>query len=167
MARASLSSLSPVRATLLARLALAAAAGAITFAALPAIAADPIDVIVDQAKVMRIARPADLVIIGNPAIADATIQDNQTLIITGKSFGSTNLIVLDRSGQAIADETVTVSPQNDQVVTVYRRAERQTFSCTPDCSPVLAVGDNTQAFDTVNTQIQSHGAMVSGAVGDK
>jgi Flp pilus assembly secretin CpaC len=166
MARASLSSLSPIPAAPLARLALAALAGAITLAALPA-AAEPIDVIVDQAKVMRIARPADLVIIGNPAIADATIQDNQTLIITGKSFGSTNLIVLDAAGQAIADELVTVSPQNDQVVTVYRRAERQTFSCTPDCSPVLAVGDNTQAFDTVNTQIQSHGAMVTGATGDK
>ena len=151
-------------ASLCTRLLCGAAAGALLFVSVPA-AAEGIDVIVDQAKVMRIARPADLVIIGNPAIADATIQDNRTLIITGKSFGSTNLIVLDSAGQAIADETVTVSPQNDQVVTVYRRAERQTFSCTPDCSPVLAVGDTTQAFETVNTQIQSHGAMISGAAG--
>ena len=151
-------------ASLCTRLLCGAAAGALLLVSVPA-SAEGIDVIVDQAKVMRIARPADLVIIGNPAIADATIQDNRTLIITGKSFGSTNLIVLDSAGQAIADETVTVSPQNDQVVTVYRRAERQTFSCTPDCSPVLAVGDTTQAFETVNTQIQSHGAMISGAAG--
>ncbi len=80
--------------------------------------------VVDQAKVMRISRPADIVIIGNPAIADATIQDNQTLIITGHSFGTTNLIVLDASGQAIAEEMVTVGPQNDQVVTVYKRSSR-------------------------------------------
>ncbi len=123
-------------------------------AALPAMA-ENIEVVVDRAKVMRIARPADVVIIGNPAIADATIQDSQTLIITGRSFGTTNIIILDASGQAIADAIVTVGPQNDQVVTVYRRALRETFSCTPECSPMLAVGDSPDAFNAVNSQIQS------------
>jgi Flp pilus assembly secretin CpaC len=146
----------------LSSLALAAVAAAPVMSALPA-SADPIEVVVDQAKVMRVSRPADIVIIGNPAIADATIQDSQTLIITGHSFGTTNLIVLDANGQSIADETVTVSPQNDQVVTVYRRAARQTFSCTPDCSPVLAVGDTQAAFDQVNSQIQSQTSLSAGA----
>ena len=141
-----------------ARLVLAGMATASVLAALPA-AADPIQVVVDQAKVMRVSRPADIVIIGNPAIADATIQDTQTLIITGHSFGTTNLIVLDAESQVIADEIITVAPQNDQVVTVYRRAARQTFSCTPDCSPMLAVGDNAVAFDSVNSQIQSTTAL--------
>lgn len=145
----------------LAALASALASVAI-LSALPA-AAENIEVIVDRAKVMRISRPADIVIIGNPAIADATIQDARTLIITGRSFGTTNLIVLDADGQAIADATITVAPQNDQVVTVYRRASRETFSCTPDCSPMLAVGDNTTAFDTVNSQIQSHTSLSDAA----
>ncbi len=79
------------------RLTLAGLALASAMAAVPA-KADPIEVVVDRAKVMRIARPADIVIIGNSAIADATIQDSQTLIITGHSFGTTNLIVLDRRG---------------------------------------------------------------------
>jgi Flp pilus assembly secretin CpaC len=114
---------------------------------------------------MRISRPADIVIIGNPAIADATIQDSQTLIITGHSFGMTNMIVLDAQGQSIADEMITVAPQNDQVVTVYRRAARQTFSCTPDCSPVLAVGDTQQAFDQVNSQIQTQAGLAQSAAG--
>jgi Flp pilus assembly secretin CpaC len=146
----------------LSRLTLAGLALASAVAVIPA-KADPIEVIVDRAKVMRVSRPADIVIIGNPAIADATIQDSQTLIITGHSFGTTNLIVLDAQGQSIADETITVSPQNDQVVTVYRRASRQTFSCTPDCSPVLAVGDNPTSFDAVNSQIQSASSLSSGA----
>ncbi|MEJ0011835.1 MAG: pilus assembly protein N-terminal domain-containing protein [Bauldia sp.] len=147
------------RTSLISRLTLAALAAT---AGLPA-KADPISVVVDQAKVMRISRPADIVIIGNPAIADATIQDSQTLIITGHSFGMTNLIVLDAQGQSIADEQITVAPQNDQVVTVYRRASRQTFSCSPDCSPMLAVGDNAAAFDAVNSQIQTQSALSSGA----
>jgi len=146
------------------RLALAGLAAGAAMAAVPA-AADPIEVIIDQAKVMRISRPADIVIIGNPAIADATIQDSQTLIITGHSFGTTNLIVLDNAGQAIADEIITVAPQNNQVVTVYRRASRQTYSCTPDCSTVLAVGDSTLAFDTVNAQILSQTSMSTAAAG--
>jgi Flp pilus assembly secretin CpaC len=147
----------PLAGLALAALCLAGIAGA------TAASAEPIAVIVDRAKVMRISRAADIVIIGNPAIADATIQDAQTLIITGRSFGSTNLIVLDADGLAIADETITVGPQNDQVVTVYRRASRETFSCTPDCSPTLALGDNTASFDSVTAQIQSHGSLSDAA----
>ena len=141
-------------------LAVLTAASAMTISAATA---EPIQVVVDRAKVMRISRPADIVIIGNPAIADATIQDAQTLIITGRSFGSTNLIVLDADGLAIADETITVGPQNEDVVTVYRRAARETFSCTPDCSPTLALGDNSASFDSVSSQIQSHGSISDAA----
>lgn len=140
-------------------------AGVVTILAAGAIAAkaEPISVMVDRAKVMRVSRPADIVIIGNPAIADATIQDNRTLIITGRSFGTTNLIVLDAEGQAIADEIVTVGSPDDQVVTVYRRASRQTYSCTPDCSPTLAIGDNSVVFESVTEQIQAHGSLSDAA----
>lgn len=138
---------------------------AVTAAVLAPLAAsaEPISVVVDRAKVMRISRPADIVIIGNPAIADATIQDNQTLIITGRSYGTTNLIILDAAGQAIADEVITVSPSNDQVVTVYRRASRQTLSCTPDCSPTLALGDNAASFESTNGQITAARSLADGA----
>jgi Flp pilus assembly secretin CpaC len=133
----------------------------------PALAqsSEPIQVVVDHAKVLGISRPADVVIIGNPAIADATIQDSQTLIITGRSFGMTNLIVLDSLGETIANEVITVGPQNDQVVTVYRRSARETLSCTPDCSPILAVGDTTTVFDSVSSQIQAQVGITDAASG--
>ena len=132
--------------------AVATAAATMSFAA----QADVV-VSVDRAKVMRISRPADVVIIGNPSIADAVVRDNQTLIITGHSFGSTNLIVLDAEGRAIAEEVVTVTQPDDGVVTVYRRASRQTYSCTPDCSPTLTIGDSDTVFAGVTKQIQAHG----------
>ena len=138
-------------------LALAGLATTTFVAATPAAA--EITVVVDRAMVMRVPRPADIVIVGNPAIADATIQDSQTLIITGRSYGTTNLIVLDAAGQAIADEVVIVAAPNEQVVTVYRRALRQTFSCTPECSPTLSIGDHKATFEAVNEQIQAHGAL--------
>ncbi len=118
----------------------------------------PIAVILDRAKVMHISRPADTIIIGNPGIADATIQDAQTLIITGKSFGTTNLIVLDAQGQPIADEVLSVQASEDSVVTVFRRSGRVTFSCTPDCAPALAVGDTKEIFEDLNAQIGAQNA---------
>lgn len=145
------------------------AAGALWLAAAslsPASAEETtVSVMVDRATVMRIAQPADVVIIGNPAIADATIQDSQTLVITGRSFGTTNLIVLDAAGKTVTEQMITVSPQDQNVVTVYRRASRQTLSCTPECSPTLAVGDNTSSFDTVSAQIQTQVGMTEAAAG--
>ncbi len=138
----------------IAALTFAGLAGIVAFAA-TAGATEPISVIVDRAKVLHISQPADVVIIGNPAIADATIQDSQTLIITGRSYGTTNLIVLDKKGQSIADDIVTVEPSNDQVVTVYRRASRQTLSCTPECSPVMSLGDNPNTFEAAKSQIEA------------
>lgn len=137
-------------------------------AGLPAAMAEeeaPISVIIDRAKVMRISRPADIVIIGNPAIADATIQDNRTLIITGRAFGTTNLIVLDASGEAIADSVLTVTGTNDGVVTVYKRASRETLSCTPECSPTMTIGDRNDVFSTTTAQIQAHSEMSDAASG--
>ncbi len=142
-------------------------AGLFAAAIQPAAAADdnqaPISVIIDRAKVMRISRPADIVIIGNPAIADATIQDNRTLIITGRAFGTTNLIVLDAAGEAIADQVLTVTGTNDGVVTVYKRSDRETLSCTPECSPTMTIGDRNDTYATTTEQIQAHTAMSDAA----
>jgi Flp pilus assembly secretin CpaC len=147
------------------RICLLAVAGLASLAASTAApaAADPISVVVDRAKVLRISQPADVVIIGNPAIADATIQDSRTLIITGHSYGTTNLIVLDKQGQQIAGDLVTVVPSDDQVVTIYRRDKRQTLSCTPDCSPVMTLGDDATDFNAANAQIQAARSLAESA----
>lgn len=130
-------------------------------------AEESLRVMIDHAKVMHISKPADIVIIGNPGIADATIQDKQTLIITGRSFGSTNLIVLDTEGKAIAEQTITVEPSDDNVVTIYRtvdkRLARQTYSCTPDCAPTLSLGDEEKAFTGTSAQIKDRGDFSKGA----
>ncbi|WP_274423809.1 pilus assembly protein N-terminal domain-containing protein [Chelativorans sp. YIM 93263] len=113
------------------------AAAALVAAGLLAIsaaqAAEGINVIMNQAKVIKLARPADTVVIGNQEIADATVQDPSTLILTGRGFGVTNLLVLDEDGQPIVDEQIAVSRQQADSVRVYRRADVQTLSCTPYC----------------------------------
>lgn len=92
-----------------------------------------INVVMNQAKIIKLARPADTVVIGNPEIADAAIQDARTIVLTGKGFGVTNIVALDTEGRPIVDEQVVVSRQTVDSVRVYRRSDVQTLSCTPYC----------------------------------
>ena len=111
---------------------------------MPAQAQDgaPINVNVNMARVLRISAPAATVIVGNPGIADVTIQDPQTLILTGKSYGQTNLIVLDSNGEPVADTLIEVVQMQAGVMTVYQGLDRTTLSCAPTCQPVVMMGDD-------------------------
>jgi Flp pilus assembly secretin CpaC len=101
----------------------------------PVAAADDAGIIVEmnQAKIVKLARPADTIVIGNPQIADAAVQDASTVVLTAKGFGVTNLVILDDQGNPIVDQQVTVVRQTASSVRVYRRADVQTLSCTPYC----------------------------------
>ncbi len=112
-------------------------------------------VTVDQAKVFRISRPAATIIVGNPAIVDATIEDEQTLVLTGRSFGVTNLIVLDIKGDAVIDQPVVVRGSETNTVRIYRRNSRETLACAPVCEPTLTIGDDNTAFNFASGQIQT------------
>lgn len=102
----------------------------------------PVSVKVNMARILRIDAPASTVIIGNPGIADITIQDPQTLVLTGKSYGQTNLIILDSSGNPIADTMIQVTQDMADVVTVYVGDKRQSYSCEPVCQSIIMMGDD-------------------------
>jgi Flp pilus assembly secretin CpaC len=123
--------------------ALIAALICLPLASPPSLAADgdPISVKVNMARILRIGTPAATVIIGNPGVADVAIQDPTTLVLTGKSYGQTNLIVLDSAGNPIADEMVEVIQAQADLMTVYQGAARQTLVCSPVCQPMIMLGD--------------------------
>ncbi len=118
------------------RLSLSIAAACLAGAAIvgaSARAEDGISILMNEAKIVKLARPADTIVVGNPDIADASVQDATTIILTGKGFGVTNLVVLDEAGAPIVDEQIFVSRQDAKSVRIYRRSEVQTLSCTPYC----------------------------------
>lgn len=117
---------------------------------------DGLSVAVDHARILRIPREAGSVIIGNPSIADITIHDARTLVLTGRSYGNTNLVVLDGDGEVVLDDTVTVSSNEEKSVRIYRQAARTTFSCSPNCEPKVAIGDTTGTYDAVIDQVRAH-----------
>lgn len=103
---------------------------------------EPISVKVNMARILRISAPAATVIIGNPGVADVTIQDPQTLVLTGKSYGQTNLIVLDNAGNPVADTMISVVQAQSDLVTVFLGTARTTLTCDPVCQPMLMLGDD-------------------------
>jgi Flp pilus assembly secretin CpaC len=133
----------PMRPTLAAAFALCLSL-ATGLATAPVVAQDgaPINVNVNMARILRINAAAATVIVGNPGVADVTIQDPQTLILTGKSFGQTNLIVLDSAGNPIADTLIEVVQMQAGIVTVYQGQARTSLACAPVCQQVVMMGDD-------------------------
>jgi Flp pilus assembly secretin CpaC len=113
----------------------------------PARAADTLTVAVDQATITKIPDNVTTLVIGNPLIADVTVQPGGLLVVTGKGYGTTNLIALDRSGAVLTERNIQVLGPQDQIVYVYRGLNRESFSCTPDCEPRITLGDSPAFFD--------------------
>ncbi|OCP20871.1 pilus assembly protein PilQ [Ensifer sp. LC54] len=94
---------------------------------------DMMRVYMDHARVLKLDRPVSKVIIGNADVADATVADAKTIVVTGRNFGTTNLVILDQDGNAIVDERILVSIDEGNTVRVYKQTSRTVLSCTPNC----------------------------------
>src|SRR5580704_17706433 len=118
-----------------------------------AIAEEPITVRLDEARILKLPDRATTVVIGNPLIADLSIQPGGLAVVTGKSFGATNVIVMDKSGAVLTEQFFEVQGPVDQTVVVYRGIARETYSCTPTCSVRLTLGDDPTWFNAVMNEI--------------
>ena len=84
--------------------------------------------------------------VGNPLIADVTLQSGGIIVVTGKGYGATNFIAMDRAGEVLVDRQIQVEGPTDQLVTVYRGVERESYSCMPICQRRITLGDGEQLF---------------------
>ncbi|QGM98511.1 hypothetical protein F7D14_14195 [Methylocystis parvus] len=111
---------------------------------------------IDYARIVKIPQGASTLVIGNPLIADVTmLKNSQLMVITGKSFGTTNLIVLDKSGAQVGESTVTVVPVLDKVV-VQRGMHRESLSCAPNCAKTVDLADDVAYMNSVIEAVKSH-----------
>ena len=68
------------------------------------------------------------------------MQSSNLLVVTGKTFGITNIIALDADRKIIKDQRVIVERDEKRVVNLHKAGIRQSYSCTPNCSPTLTIG---------------------------
>lgn len=108
----------------------------------PALAED-LSVSKDQSKVIKLTGAASTVVVGNPAIADVTMQDASTAFVTGKGYGTTNVIAMDADGRQIASFRVVVTSSADRSVTLIKGREQITLSCAPRCEQTASSGGGT------------------------
>ena len=115
-------------------------------------AAEELAVTMDQAKLFKLPEKVSTIVIGNPLIADVAIQSGGLVVVTGKGYGSTNMIVLDRTGTVLMERSIVVRGPDAHTVSVYRGVERETFSCTPNCERRITLGDSADFFTKTMTQ---------------
>jgi Flp pilus assembly secretin CpaC len=102
-------------------------------------------------------------VVGNPLIADVTLQSGGIVVVTGKGYGATNFIAMDRAGEILVDRVIQVEGPTDRLVTVYRGVERESYSCMPICQRRVTLGDGEAYFKSTSDQAGSLSGQASGA----
>ena len=127
-----------------------------------------VDVDLDRTSVVRLPASASAVVVGNPSIADIAVHSTDTLLVLGRSYGSTNILAMDAVGRIISDTTVHVGAGRDRgSLRVYQGADsRRTYACEPDCLPAPQLGDDAEHIGTfrppapqINDQFVSQGGL--------
>jgi Flp pilus assembly secretin CpaC len=124
---------------------------------------DAIAVNVDQAKLVKLPARVATIVVGNPLIADVTLQSGGMVVVTGKGYGATNFIAMDRGGEVLVDRLIQVEGPTDQLVTVYRGVERESYSCMPICQRRVTLGDGENYFKAAMDQAGSLSSQASGS----
>ena len=105
----------------------------------------------NKTEIVRLPGAATSIVIGNPKIADVTVQSSDLLFVVGRGFGETNLIVLDIHGNTMMNADLqVVNTLPDSGVRLYNGKSRETYSCLPLCGPSPVLGD-TRTFIAANT----------------
>ena len=122
-------------------------------------------VTLNQITLVKLEDQISDALIGNPAIADITIQNNSTFIVTGKSYGRTNIILLNKEGDTIFNKWVHVDDDTRNVVRIQRGNARLSYTCTPNCQPTPTIGDDPNYLRSLTGNIQTKLKTIYNAVG--
>jgi Pilus formation protein N terminal region len=114
--------------------------------------ANTISVNVDQAKLIKVPARVATIVVGNPLIADVTLEAGNLIVVTGKGYGATNFMAVDRAGEVLVDRLIQVEGPTDQLITVYRGPERESYSCMPICQKRVTLGDGEAYFKSAMDQ---------------
>ena len=97
-----------------------------------------LNVEIDQTQRVQLRGPAGSVIVGNPAIADVTVVDANTLYITGKGNGVTEIVAVDQIGRTVFQSQIVVTDgAGSGRVRVWRGGQATEMACAASCSPSL------------------------------
>lgn len=106
-------------------------------------------------KQLKVNGEVASIVIGNPRIADVAVQptnDGNLILITGRTFGTTNLLIFNSDGKEVYSGDIAVTTNTANLVSVNRAGNTNTYDCAPRCRSVLAIGDENGYFGVVAGQ---------------
>lgn len=127
-----------------------AAAFAITGVAFSA----PLTVEANKTEPLRFKRPVVSIVIGNPLVADVAIFNDQMVFVTGKSYGTTNIMAFDATGSVVYSNDITVLSPTTSLLRIVRGDSINSYDCTPECRSIMNPGDDQGYFASVYAQNQ-------------
>ena len=128
---------------------------------LPGEAAEQLILLTDRTQLLALSGTPATVVVGNPSIADVTIQGNE-VFLHGRAFGTTNIIIMDAAGTRLSDVEVTVMKGGSNDVTVYKAGNRFSYVCAPGCEATFHVGDDAAFFSQVTGQAKQKVNLATG-----
>jgi len=93
---------------------------------------------INKTKQLNVRGKVDSVIVGNPNVADISVHPTtkeNLLFVTGRGFGSTNLLIFDETGKQIYSGDIVVAENAATSVSISRAGQTNTYDCVPRCRP--------------------------------
>ena len=114
---------------------------------------------VDESQMLTLPTSPGTIVIGNPVIADVSIQGKQ-IFLHGKAFGQTSLTILDLEGNQIATYLLATTHSQADNVFVYKQtlalndglAMRYSYTCASKCEAEIQIGDEEKFFKNTKEQ---------------
>src|SRR5262249_52304549 len=97
--------------------------------------ADGLNINWRQARVVKLAKAATSVVVGDPTVADVTLDDPTTVIIFGKNPGETNLVVLTGAHEMLLDWQLVVTPLTEGHVSIVAASDKGVAETLYSCGP--------------------------------
>jgi Flp pilus assembly secretin CpaC len=133
--------------------------------AVPAFAAEPLAVPIDQSVRVDVGGFVNSVVIANPGVVDVRVVDSHTFYLMGNGYGATNVVALDRDGRSVYSGDVVVSPPSTGRVSVYRGSARTDMACASSCQVAMRNGSSGGGGGGGGGGASSGGGGISAAVG--
>ncbi len=111
-------------------------------------AAESITIESDKTQLISVSVRPGTVVVGNPSIADVSINGNQ-IFVHGHGYGNTNIVILDLKGTQIANFDITVKQSTSNAMSVFRGPDRFSYACDPICESNLQPGDRLDYFKSI------------------
>ena len=138
-------------------------AGLMLLSAAPVLADPAIIVGADHARIVSVAGTPSAVVVGNPMFADVSVQQG-VIIVHGRNFGATNVIVLDVDGNQLAAFDVNVTSTGDRNISVFKAGRAFSSVCAPLCQYTLQTGEDQEWFKILNEQHTGKAGQSAGAL---